>query len=83
ANWIQNLGWRQMVMRRYHNERDKDPFIRFVAQTREKPQGQLPAPLSDIKEKLLRKRAILIKDALATINQRKLVYNKAKKRPSL
>lgn len=73
ANWIQNLKGRQIVMRRYINEQQKESHIHFVARTREKPQSILTVyQLQEIKEDLFKKRAILVKDAIALINKRKL-----------
>jgi hypothetical protein len=73
ADFIQKkMGWRQMLLRRYINEREKDPYIRFVEQTRDKPKGTLPASLTEIKEELFRKRALPVKDVLTVVNQRKL-----------
>jgi hypothetical protein len=74
ANWIQNLKKRQVIMRRYKSEGEKESFINFVAQTKDKPQGVLPAPLSDLKLELLKRRAIPVRDALEVINQRKITY---------
>ncbi len=82
ANWIQNLKWRQVVMRRYINGRDKEPFVNFVNMTREKPTGQLPKPLHEIKEDLFKRYAISVKDALKVINARKLI-RRSKKRPTV
>jgi hypothetical protein len=61
-----------VLLRRYINEREKDPYIRFVEQTRDKPKGTLPASLTEIKEELFRKRALPVKDVLKVVNQRKL-----------
>ncbi len=72
ANWIQNLKWRQMIMRRYLNERDKEQFVQFVERTAERPTGILPAPIEDLKDELLKKRAVTVEDALEVINKRKL-----------
>jgi hypothetical protein len=70
ANWIQNLKWRQMVMRRYVNEREKEQFVGFVRKTREKPEVQLPEPLDAIKERLLRRWAVEVEAALEVVNER-------------
>jgi hypothetical protein len=73
ADFIQKkMGWRQMLMRRYITEQEKDPYVRFIERTREKPSGELRQPLADIKEQLLKRRAIPVEDALKVINQRKL-----------
>lgn len=79
ADFIQKkMKARQMIMRRYVNEQERDPFIRFVELTRDKPRGQLPEPLDAIKEKLLRRRAVSVRDALKEINSRDLkrTFNK-------
>jgi len=73
ADFIQKkMGWRQMLMRRYITEQEKDPHVHFIERTREKPSGELRQPLADIKEQLLQRRAIPVEDALKVINQRKL-----------
>ncbi len=72
ANWLQNLKWRQVVMRRYVDERTKEPFISFVEKTTEKPAGVLPAPLHELKQALFKKYAVSVREALMDINGRKL-----------
>ncbi len=74
ANWIQRLKWRQVVMRRYLNERDREDFVAFVEQTREVPKGELPRPLIELKEGLFRRRAIPLRDALNVVNNRRLIH---------
>ena len=81
ADWIQNLGWRQMVMRRYINERERESFVTFIKRTRDKPQVHLAEPLESIKERLFKRRAIPIREALREINQRKITFTT--KRPSI
>ena len=77
TNWLQNLKWRQVVMRRYINEREKEAFVRFVNQTKEKPKSILSSQeLIEVKEELFKKRAVPVKDALKRINQRKLLSKK-------
>jgi hypothetical protein len=72
ANWLQNLKWRQMVMRRYLDERTKEPFLSFIDKTREKPTGTLPASIHQLKQELFRKYAVNISDVLRDINGRHL-----------
>ncbi|MCL4264782.1 MAG: type IV secretory system conjugative DNA transfer family protein [Anaerolineae bacterium] len=72
ANWLQNLKARQMVMRRYSTEQEKDPYLRFVEKTRDKLTGTLRAPIAEIKEEIFKRRAIPIRDALEVINKRTL-----------
>lgn len=72
ANWLQNLNARQIVMRRYRNEQEKEPFIHFVEKTQERPKVVLPAPLAEIKESLLQRHSISVSEALKQVNQRSL-----------
>jgi hypothetical protein len=84
ANWLQHLKHRECVMRRYITEGEEDPFVAYIRQTSEKPSKAIDEPLSMIKERLLRRRAIPIEDALKAVNQRKLTYRaKRKKRPQI
>lgn len=72
ANWLQHLGWRECIMKRYITESQEDPYIRYIERTADKPNRPLDEPLAEIKERLLKKRAIPVKDALEVINQRRL-----------
>lgn len=83
ANWLQHLKARELILKRYIIESEEDPFVRYVGRTSEKPNNPLPDSLMAIKERLLKRRAIPVKEALAVVNQRKLVYKKEQKRPSL
>ena len=81
CNWLQRLKWRQLVMRRYLNERDKEEFISFVPRTREKPPINLPdGRLEAIKEELFSRRAIEIRDVIEVMKER--VLTTVKKDPS-
>lgn len=80
ANWLQNLKWRQVVMRRYVDERTKESHISFIEKTKEKPTGTLPAPIEDLKKELFRKYAVSVREALNDINNRRLV-RKRQERP--
>jgi hypothetical protein len=84
ANWLQHLKHRECVMRRYITEDEEDPFVAYIPQTTEKPDTQLDESLSGIKERLLRRRALPIKEVLKVVNQRKLTYREeGKKRPKI
>jgi hypothetical protein len=73
ANWIQNLGWRSVVMRRYVNERDKEGFIAYVNKTQEVARAELNKwQMVEIKERLLKRRALPVIDVLKIVNQREL-----------
>ena len=74
ANWIQNLGKRKMLMRRYLNEQEKEGIIAFVDETSHVQRADLNVyQLVELKEQLLKNgRAIHVKDALRAINARTL-----------
>jgi hypothetical protein len=72
ADWIQQLKFRECVMRRYISERQRDQYIRHVFKTKDLPKIPLEEPLSVIKDRLLRKRSIPVRDALEIINNRSL-----------
>jgi hypothetical protein len=72
ADWIQNLGFREALMRRFISERQLDPFVRHISKTRDHP-SQFPAePVSALKERLMRERGVRVRDALEVINRRAL-----------
>ena len=81
ANWLQSLNARQVVMRRYRNEQEKETFIHFIERTQDKPAVRLPAPLAEIKETLLERHSIPISEALNQVNQRSL-HQVNKSRPT-
>jgi hypothetical protein len=84
ANWLQHLKHRECVMRRYITEGEEEPFVAYIRQTSEKPSKPIDEPLLVIKERLLRRRAIPIEDALKSVNKRNLTYRtKGKKRPRI
>ncbi|MEJ2749357.1 MAG: type IV secretory system conjugative DNA transfer family protein, partial [Anaerolineae bacterium] len=82
ANWIQHLQHRQVIMKRYLSEGQEDPFVRFIPRTAEKPNAPLPKPLPELKQELLAKHAIPVKEALRLINNRKLPQQTKKKKSS-
>jgi hypothetical protein len=73
ANWIQHLTHRECILRRYISEGEEAPFIGYVEQTSEIPSTPLDEPLATIKERLLKRRAIPVGDAIRAINQRKTI----------
>lgn len=72
ANWIQNLGKRRLLMRRYLNEQDKEGFVAYVDETQFVKRAQMDIwQQIELKERLLKNgRAIHVKDALRVINNR-------------
>ena len=85
ANWIQHLKKRECIMKRYITEGEEEPYVGYVEKTREKPNELLDEPLFQIKDRLLRRRAIPVRDALEVVNRRKLKQTRTRKRkpPSL
>jgi hypothetical protein len=83
ANWLQHLKHRECVLKRYLSEAEEDPFVAYIEQTSERPNRPLSGSLLAIKQRLLRRRAIPIRDALEVVNQRKLAYQSFKKRPTI
>lgn len=77
SNWIQRLKWREMVARRYTDERDKEGFVAFIKKTRDKPPNRLrEGELDTIKEELFSRRAIEIREAEEVIDARTLIETK-------
>ena len=72
-------------MKRYIDEGEEEAFVGYVQKTRDKPDKPLDESLRQIKDRLLRRRAIPVRDALEVVNSRKLTQMKGKKRtpPSL
>jgi hypothetical protein len=78
ANWIQRLGERKVLMRRYLDERNKEPYVAFVNKTRHVDLADLDAKeLFAMKIKMVKEsgRAVHIKDALREINKRDIVID--------
>ena len=72
ANDLQRMTHRECIIRRYQSEKILDKYVLWVKQTKNTPQIPLEA-VSELKETLLKARAVRVKDALDVINQRKLV----------
>jgi len=71
ANDIQRMVRRECVIRRYQSERDLDKYILWVKQTKNTLPISVEA-VSELKDRLLKERAVSVKDALDEINLRKL-----------
>jgi hypothetical protein len=76
ANWLQGLNHRECIMRRYISEKQLDPHVRHVSQTRPLPTHPPINPVWELKEQLLKERGVPIRDALEVINQRKIEYER-------
>ena len=75
ADWIQNLRFREVLMRRFISEKRLDPHVRHVERTREHPNGMQAETLYDLRNRLLRERGVRVRDALEVINQRTQILN--------
>lgn len=71
TNFIQNLRKRECLIRRYWTESERDPRIIHVRKTKEVT-GNPREPIDAIKERLLKRRGIVVSEALRVINERKL-----------
>ena len=67
ANWIQHLDHRECVMKKYISESTEEKFVSYVKKTRDNPFGISDRELQNLKEDLLKRRAIPIKEALRVI----------------
>jgi hypothetical protein len=83
ANWIQRLEHRQCIIRRFWSEKKLDRQIRMVPKTKDLPSNRMEDNLSEVKDRLLKERGVLVRDALEVINQRKLTVAVTKKPPQL
>jgi TraM recognition site of TraD and TraG len=72
ANEIQRMKHRECIIRRYHSEQSMDKYVLWVKQTKNTPQASLEK-VTELKDKLLRARAVSVRDAENEINQRKIV----------
>lgn len=81
ANDIQNMGHRECIMRRYFSEKAMDKYVRWIKRTKEVPTSQTVMTLDELKEKLLRKRGVSVKEALDVINKRTNFGTAASKKP--
>jgi len=71
ANEIQRMKHRECIIRRYQSEKLLDKYVLWVKQTKNTPQVSIEK-VSELKEILLKERAVRVRDALDVINRRKL-----------
>jgi hypothetical protein len=72
ADWIQNLEPRQFVMRQYITEQQKKKGVVFVQKTADLSTARQYMSVGEIKECLLAKYGVSVRDALQVIKGRKL-----------
>jgi hypothetical protein len=82
TNWIQRLAHRQCIVKSYRSEQVLEKYVRFVPKTREIPTTPTDESLVDLKDRLLKERAVRVRDALEVINNRKIV-DRPSARPEL
>ena len=72
ADWIQNLKFREFLMRRFISEREVEPMVVHVTRTRSLPTHPPYCNVWELEDRLLKERGIPVRDALEVINQRKI-----------
>jgi hypothetical protein len=72
ANWIQNLKHRECLVKRYFSEAKRDPYVRHVRRTPELPPAPPTEAYEAYQDRLIRSRAVPIREALAMVNNRRL-----------
>ena len=81
ADWIQSLRFRECLMRRFISERVAERIITHVNLTRENPANVSIQTLFELKENLLKARAVRVRDALEVINQRYITFEEVRRQP--
>ena len=76
SNWIQHLEERECIFKRYVTEGKEEPYIIYIERTKDKPDNQLSEPLTQIKERILRRRAVTVREAQELINKRDIFASK-------
>lgn len=70
ANKLQRFKHRECIMRRYESERLLDKDVRYIGRTKEVPNNPIDEPLENVKERLLKERGVLVRDALEIIQRK-------------
>ncbi len=79
ANWIQHLAPRECLMSLYLTEQEKETNVRHIVRAKDVSTDGLTEPLEAIKERLLRVRAVPIRDTLEVVLKRNLLKKKPPK----
>jgi type IV secretory pathway TraG/TraD family ATPase VirD4 len=72
ANDIQRMKHRQCIIRQYQSEKVLNKYVLWVRQTKDIPQFRERVSIAELKETLLKTRAVRVKEALLEINARKI-----------
>lgn len=83
ANWIQRLGHRECIIKRFVSEQQQDPYIRHVTRTKEFPLKNKREDVTAIKKRLLESRGVPVTAVVKLINERKLSIKTAEKPPQI
>ena len=82
ANDLQRLNHRECIVKRYMSEKALDKYVRWVKKTKNISNTPTEITVDGLKESLLQKRGVRVRDALEVINKRTINYGGAtKKKP--
>ena len=82
ANDLQRLNHRECFVKRYMSEKALDKYVRWVKKTKNISNTPTEITVDGLKESLLQKRGVRVRDALEVINKRTINYGGAtKKKP--
>jgi hypothetical protein len=76
ANELQRFAHRECIIRRYQSERVLDKFVLWVKKTKDIKNAHTEITVEELKEILLRERAVNVRDALKEINLRTIQSQK-------
>ena len=76
ANSIQRFTHRECIIRRFSSERVLEKYVLWVKKTRDMSNGPVYISVSELKDALLRERAVSVSEALKAINQRRIKSEK-------
>lgn len=72
ANWFQHMKRRECVMKLYDDDGEKEKYVRYISRTSERPTPVTGYNIDELKEQLLKRRAIPLAEANAVVNARKI-----------
>ena len=73
GNWIQRQRQRECIVRRYLSEQQMDASLRHIRRTQDTPPVEVTdQQVEEIKEMLLKRDGIRVRDALDVVNKRKI-----------
>jgi len=81
ADWLQNLGPREFVMRRYVTEQKREKGVQYIQKTDDFPIGPSFVTVPEIKKELMHRRGVPIRDSLEVVRDRDGLLNYVKGDP--